>query len=67
MLEVIITLAVIAIVAWCIFKNYYPPTVLLVAGLLFLVIAAIFGVAPVTEKASTLFLVLTLLRPSPTK
>lgn len=56
MLEVIITLAVIAIVAWCIFKNYYPPTVLLVAGLLFLVIAAIFGVAPVTEKASTHFL-----------
>ena len=41
MLEVIITLAVIVIVAWCIFKNYYPPTVLLVAGLLFLVIAAI--------------------------
>lgn len=56
MLEVIITLAVIAIVAWCIFKNYYPPTVLLVAGLIFLVIAAIFGVAPVTEKASTHFL-----------
>ena len=28
MLGVVITLAVIAAVAWCIFKNYYPPTVL---------------------------------------
>ena len=31
MLGVVITLAVIAAVAWCIFKNYYPPTVLLIA------------------------------------
>lgn len=56
MFGVIVTLAVIAVVAWCIFKNYYPPTVLLVAGLVFLVIAACFGVAPVAEKASTHFL-----------
>ena len=32
MLGVVITLAVIAAVAWCIFKNYYPPTVLLIAS-----------------------------------
>ena len=36
MFGVILTLAVIAVVAWCIFKNYYPPTVLLLAGLVFL-------------------------------
>ena len=56
MLGVIITLAVIGVVAWCIFKNYYPPTVLLVAGLIFLVIAACLGVDPVSQKASTHFL-----------
>ena len=56
MLGVILTLAVIAVVAWCIFKNFYPPTVLLIAGLVFLAIAALFGVAPVAEKASTHFI-----------
>lgn len=56
MLGVVITLAVIAAVAWCIFKNYYPPTVLLIAGLLFLAVAACFGVDPVPAKASTHFL-----------
>ena len=56
MLGVIITLAVIAVVAWCIFKSYYPPTVLLLAGLVFLVIAACFGVDPVSSKASTHFI-----------
>lgn len=56
MLSVVITLAVIAAVAWCIFKNYYPPTVLLIAGLLFLAVAACFGVDPVPAKASTHFL-----------
>ena len=50
MLGVVITLAVIAAVAWCIFKNYYPPTVLLIAGLLFLAVAACFGVDPVPAK-----------------
>ena len=56
MLGVVITLAVIVAVAWCIFKNYYPPTVLLIAGLLFLAVAACFGVDPVPAKASTHFL-----------
>ena len=56
MIGVLITLVVIAIVAWCIFKNYYPPTVLLLAGLAFLVIAAILGVDPVGSKTSTHFL-----------
>lgn len=56
MLGVILTLAVIAIVAWCIFKNFYPPTVLLIAGLVFLAIAAVMGVAPVPEKSSTHFI-----------
>lgn len=56
MLQVILTLVVIAVVAWSIFKNYYPPTVLLLAGLFFLVVAAIMGVDPVAAKSSTHFL-----------
>ncbi len=56
MFAVLLTLAVIAVVAWSIFKNYYPPTVLLLAGLLFLAVAAFFGVDPVAAKKSTHFL-----------
>jgi len=56
MFGVIVTLLVIAVVAWCIFKNYYPPTVLLLAGLVFLAIAACLGVMPVGPKTSTHFL-----------
>ncbi len=56
MFGVILTLAVIAVVAWCIFKNYYPPTVLLLAGLVFLAVAALMGVDPVAVKKSTHFL-----------
>lgn len=56
MIQVILTLAVIAIVAWCIVKNYYPPTVLLLAGLFFLAVAAYLGVDPVAAKKSTHFL-----------
>lgn len=56
MIQVILTLAVIAIVAWCIVKNYYPPTVLLLAGLFFLAVAAFLGVDPVAAKKSTQFL-----------
>lgn len=50
MIEVLLTLAVIAIVAWSIFQNYYPPTVLLLAGLVFLAVAAFMGVAPWPQK-----------------
>lgn len=56
MIEVLLTLAVIAIVAWSIFQNYYPPTVLLLAGLVFLAVAAFMGVDPVAAKKSTQFL-----------
>lgn len=56
MFGVLITLAVIALVAWCIFKNFYPPTVLLIAGLVFLCVAAFMGVAPVPPKSSTHFI-----------
>ncbi|MCF0254421.1 MAG: C4-dicarboxylate transporter DcuC, partial [Duodenibacillus sp.] len=56
MFGVIITLLVIAAVAWCIIKSYYPTTVLLLAGLAFLVIAALMGVDPVGPKSSTHFL-----------
>lgn len=56
MFEVLLTLAVIAIVAWSIFQNYYPPTVLLLAGLVFLAVAAFMGVDPVAAKKSTYFL-----------
>ena len=56
MFEVLLTLAVIAIVAWSIFQNYYPPTVLLLAGLVFLAVAAFMGVDPVAaKKINTVF------------
>ena len=32
MLGILITLVVIAAVAYCVLKNYYPPIVLLLAG-----------------------------------
>ena len=52
MLGILITVAVIAVVAYCVLKNYYPPIVLLLAGLLMLVCAWLMGVDPVdTSKA----------------
>ena len=55
MLGIPITVAVIAVVAYCVLKNYYPPIVLLLAGLLMLVCAWLMGVGPVDAKKSTNF------------
>ena len=55
MLGILITVAVIAVVAYCVLKNYYPPIVLLLAGLLMLVCAWLMGVDPVDAKKSTNF------------
>lgn len=56
MLGILITLVVIAAVAYCVLKNYYPPIVLLLAGLVMLVCAAAMGVFPVAANKSTHFL-----------
>ena len=56
MLGIIITIAVIAIVAYCVLKNYYPPIILLLAGLAMLVFAAMLGVDPIDAKKSTNFI-----------
>ena len=52
----IITIAVIAVVAYCVLKNYYPPIILLLAGLAMLVFAAMLGVDPIDAKKSTNFI-----------
>ena len=56
MLGIIITVAVIAVVAYCVLKNYYPPIILLLAGLAMLVFAAMLGVDPIDAKKSTNFI-----------
>ena len=56
MLGVVITLVVIAIVAYCVLKNYYAPIILLLAGLVMLVFASMMGVMPVADAKSTHFL-----------
>ena len=56
MLGIVITLAVIAAVAYCVLKNYYPPIILLLAGLFMLVCASLMGVMPVGPKQTTHFL-----------
>ena len=56
MLGIIITIAVIAVVAYCVLKNYYPPIILLLAGLAMLVFAAMLGVDPIDAKKSTHFI-----------
>ena len=55
MLGILITLAVVAVVAYCVLKNYYPPIVLLLAGFVMLVCAAATGTMPVAADKSTNF------------
>ena len=55
MLGVILTLAAIGLVAYFVIKNYYPPIILLLIGLVLLFIAYFTGVAPVAAKNSTHF------------
>ena len=53
MFGIIVTLLVIGMVAWCVYKKYYPPVILLVAGLFMLVVASFMGVAPIKPKQTT--------------
>lgn len=55
MLGIIITLVVIAGVAYCVLKNYYPPIILLLAGFIMLICAALNGSMPVAAAKSTHF------------
>ena len=41
MLGILITLLVIAGVAYCVLKNYYPPIILLLAGFVMLICACL--------------------------
>lgn len=55
MIGVIVTLIAIALVAYFVLKNYYPPIILLLIGLFLLFIAGLLGVDPVAAKKSTNF------------
>ena len=55
MLGVIITLATVAAIAYFVIKNYYPPIILLIIGLILLLIAGLTGTPPVGAKTSTHF------------
>lgn len=55
MLGVLITLAVVAVVAYCVLKNYYPPIILLIAGFVMLICAAVMGTPPMAPEKSTHF------------
>lgn len=55
MLGVIITLVAVAVLAYLVVKNYYPPIILLIIGLVLLFIAGLMGQPPVAAKASTHF------------
>ena len=50
MLGILITLLVIAGVAYCVLKNYYPPIILLLAGFVMLICAALNGTTFVSTK-----------------
>lgn len=52
MLGILITLAIVTMVAYCVLKNYYPPIVLLLAGFVMLVCAAATGTMPVAADTS---------------
>lgn len=55
MLGIALTLIIVAAVAYCVLKNYYPPIILLLAGLAMLVFAALMGTMPMAEGKGTNF------------
>ena len=55
MFGVIVTLLAVAGIAYLVIKNYYPPTILLLLGLVLLVIGGLMGNDPVTGKTATNF------------
>lgn len=62
MVGVLLTLVAIGLVSYFVIKNYYPPIILLLLGLLLLFCAYLEGVPAVAPKASQISLRLTLLR-----
>lgn len=66
MLGILITLLVIAGVAYCVLKNYYPPIILLLAGFVMLICAALNGTMPVADANRRTSLGLIWLKPSQT-
>ncbi|MFR3635844.1 MAG: C4-dicarboxylate ABC transporter, partial [Sutterella sp.] len=56
MFGVICTLIAVAGIAYFVIKNIYPPTILLLFGLVLLLIGAWMGNAPVSPKSATNFL-----------
>ena len=56
MFGVICTLLAVVLLAYFVIKNYYPPVILLVLGLVLLLIGAYMGNAPVSAKTATNFL-----------
>mgnify|MGYP001531222419 FL=1 len=55
MVGVLLTLVAIGLVSYFVIKNYYPPIILLLLGLLLLFCAYLEGVQAVAPKASTNF------------
>lgn len=55
MVGVLLTLVAIGLVSYFVIKNYYPPIILLLLGLLLLFCAYLEGVPAVAPKASTNF------------
>lgn len=56
MFGVVCTLLAVVLLAYFVIKNYYPPIILLVLGLILLLIGAFMGNAPVSAKTATNFL-----------
>lgn len=55
MLGVICTLIAVVAIAYFVIKNYYPPVMLLLIGLVMLIIGAMMGNPPVSPKTTTNF------------
>lgn len=62
MVGVLLTLVAIGLVSYFVIKNYYPPIILLLLGLLLLFCAYLEGVPAVAPKLPQISLRLTLLR-----
>lgn len=56
MFGVVCTLLAVVLLAYFVIKNYYPPVILLILGLVLLLIGYFMGNAPVSAKTATNFL-----------
>ena len=51
MIGVIVTLLAIGLLAYFVLKNYYPPIILLIIGLVLLLVGGMLGNAPVAADS----------------